>query len=238
MRKAAMGTLMVGTLMAVVLWSAGPVAALPPIAQASEAAVPTEAAASPTEAVASPTEAAATPCATTAAPTEAPVTASPSSSEAAPTEAPAPCATEPAATEPAASEAPTASESPSGFCALLTTDELGQVTKHTMTVGSSDASSCGWTSISGTDVVIVVVQDLATSDFDQLKSLAVGGVTNTPLSGIGDDAFIQTLGGVTSSLYFKKGDRGLQITLVDPALSGADVASEETALAHILAGRI
>jgi hypothetical protein len=251
MHKAAAAALLVGMLLAVGLFStAAPVAALRPIAQASEAA-PTEAVSSPTEAPVLPTEAPNTPCIPGAAPTEAaptaPATEGASESPAAapategasesPAAAPA-TETVPCATEPAASEGPTSSEAASGFCALLTADEVGAITKHTMTVGTSDDSSCGWTSVSGDDVVILVIQDLAPSDFDDIKALALPGVTNTAVPGVGDDAFVQSLNDVTSSLYLKKGDKGIQVTLVDPAMAGSDVANEEIQLAQLLAGRI
>lgn len=238
MHKAAAAALLVGMTLAVGLFStAAPVAALRPIAQASEAA-PTEAVSSPTEAPVLPTEAPTTPCVPEAAPTETAPTA-PATEGASESPAAAP-ATEvvPCATEPAASEGPTSSEAASGFCALLTPDEVGAITKHTMTVGTSDDSSCGWTSVSGDDVVILVIQDLAPSDFDDIKALALPGVTNTAVPGVGDDAFVQSLNDVTSSLYLKKGDKGIQVTLVDPAMAGSDVANEEIQLAQLLAGRI
>jgi hypothetical protein len=208
-------------------------------------AVPTEAV--PTEAV--PTEAAtsgATPIETLGIPVEGsgePCESAAPSESAAPTEPAAPsesaAATEPAAPSEsaAASEAPAASESASAFCALLTTDEIQGVIGSPVIAGSGDDTSCGWASADPSKATLIVVQDLAVSDFDQLKSMTVPGVVTTHVN-VGDDAFAQSLNDTVTTLYMKKGDRAIEVLVVDSSLAGNDLLTLEYKLAQIIAGRI
>jgi hypothetical protein len=251
MRKSASSAVAIAALMsAVVLWGAMPGVALSQTEGRSSAA-PTEAA--PTLPPL-PTEALPVPCTTEPIPTEAATEAVPSDaapSEAAPsfaessiapiasevvpvespTESSQPCESAPP------SEAPSASEPASAICALLSTDEIATVIGSPVIEASGDDTSCGWASVDPDSATLIIVQDLALSDFDELKSTTLPGMVNTPVS-VGDDAFVQTLSDTVITLYMKKGDRAIQVLVVDSDLAANDIVTVETKLAEIIAGRI
>jgi len=187
--------------------------------------------------------------AATAAPTAAPVvtpapTAVPVATPA-PTEAPvatvAPVETPESTAEPV--ETLPAETTPAGtpgdidYCALLTKDEVSSALSEPVTDGLTDAGSCGWGPTDASGDKLLTVEGVATTDYDQLKAMTVG-VVNTPVTGIGDDAFVQTLGGAVTSLYFRKGDVAVQITVVAAELQANDVAAIENTLAAKAAARL
>ena len=198
--------------------------------------LPTEAAPVPCVTEPAPTEAVPTEAAPTeAAPSFAESTVAPIATEAVPVESPAESSAPCESASP--SEGPSASESTSAFCALLTTDEIATVIGSPVIEASGDETSCGWASADPDSATLILVQDLALSDFDELKSTNLPGMTNTPVS-VGDDAFAQTLSDTVITLYMKKGDRGIQILVVDSNLAASDILTVETKLAEIIAGRI
>ncbi len=193
MRKSASSVVAIGALLAAtVLWGSMPGVAL------SQSEEPSTAASSlepfPTTPPL-PTEAVPVPCGTTtpvpteAAPTEAAPSfsessAAPVATEAVPVEASVvPCESAAPSESPAASEAPVGSEIASAFCALLTTEEIQSVIGSPVIPGSGDETSCGWASADPNSATLIVVQDLALSDFDQLKSMSLPGMTNHPRQG-------------------------------------------------------
>jgi hypothetical protein len=149
-----------------------------------------------------------------------------------------PCESAAPTEPPIASESPAASESTSAFCALLTSDEIQTLIGSPVIETGGDDTSCGWVSAGADSSTIILVQDLAISDFDQLQSTTLPGMSNTPISGVGDAAFLQTLNDTVTVLYMKKGDRGIQVTVVDSSRSNSDIGTLETKLAQIIAGRI
>jgi hypothetical protein len=254
MRTSAGKVIAVGALLgAVVLWgSALPGVVLaqseaPASPAATEGAIPTMPPL-PTEAVPIPCETAPIPPETApseAAPSETPSfaesTVTPIATEAVPVESPTgsgPCESAAPGESSIPGETPGSSESASQFCVLLTSDEIQSVIGSPVIDGSGDATSCGWASADPNSATLIIVQDLSLSDFDDLKATSVPGLTNTPVSGVGDDAFTQTLADTVTTLYMKKGDRAIQVMVVDSNASASDIVTMETKLAQIIAGKI
>lgn len=257
-RTPAGGVIAIGTLLcAVVLWAAMPGVALsqseaPATGTATEGAIatlpplPTEVAAVPCETAPIPPQPAPSEVAPSeaapseAAPSFAESTVTPIATEAVPVESltgSGPCESAAPGESSVPGETPSGSESATPFCALLTTDEIQAVIGSSVIAGSGDATSCAWASADPNSSTLIVVEDLALSDFDDLKSMNVPGIVNTHVS-VGDDAFAQTLNDTVTTLYMKKGDRGIQVMVVDSSLAGNDIITLEDKLAQIIAGRI
>jgi hypothetical protein len=79
------------------------------------------------------------------------------------------------------------------------------------------------------------------SDYDRAKATTTSGITVTPVSGVGDDAFFFDAGGAGTSLYVKKGGMLFEITIFpigDAAMAAGQIMTAEEAVAKAVAGRI
>ena len=119
----------------------------------------------------------------------------------------------------------------------MSPDEIATVIGSPVIEASGDDTSCAWASTDPDSATLIIVEDLAMSDFDELKSTNLPGMVNTQVN-VGDDAFAQTISDTVTTLYMKKGDRGIQVMVVDSSLAGNDILALESNLAQIIAGRI
>jgi hypothetical protein len=79
------------------------------------------------------------------------------------------------------------------------------------------------------------------SDYDRAKATTTSGITVTPVSGVGDDAFLFDAGGAGTSLYVKKGGTLFEITILtigDPTMVASQIMTAEEAVAKAVAGRV
>ena len=94
------------------------------------------------------------------------------------------------------------------LCQLLTPEDFQAALQWTRSNATSFATHCDWTATDPTDPMAgyLSVYDVPVADFDAAKSL--GG---DPVSGMGDEAFIQTIDN-QPTLYIRKGDRATAIS--------------------------
>ncbi len=79
------------------------------------------------------------------------------------------------------------------------------------------------------------------SDYDRAKATTTSGITVTPVSGVGDDAFFFDAGGAGTSLYAKKGGTLFEITILpigDSTMVASQITTAEEAVAKAVAGRV
>jgi hypothetical protein len=79
------------------------------------------------------------------------------------------------------------------------------------------------------------------SDYDRAKATTTSGITVTPVSGVGDDAFFFDAGGAGTSLYVKKGGTLFEITILpigDTTMAASQIMTAEEAVAKAVAGRV
>src|SRR5215470_9001699 len=88
-------------------------------------------------------------------------------------------------------------------CKLLTAAEIGTTLGATFEAGVPiGTTGCSWTSPK--PHMIVTVSLWPPSEWDRMKASALPGTKNTPVSGLGDDAFYTTVAQYVV-LYVKKG---------------------------------
>jgi hypothetical protein len=106
--------------------------------------------------------------------------------------------------------------SPVDACALLTQAQVSAVLGTQVEAGqrlvASSARICGWSPpggpvIDGKKVLVTLMTD---RQFD-LGKTPMTGITKTPVSGIGDDAYYVTAGGLGTTLSVKKGSFYVQV---------------------------
>ena len=119
-------------------------------------------------------------------------------------------------------------------CSLLTS---AQVTAAVgVSVGAAQpiaTTGCSWTA----PHMIVTLSLWDGSKWDQMKT-PVPGMNRTPLSGLGDDAFLTTMGSASSkqfvTLSVKKGGTAYQIKVYGPAVT-EQMSMEKTLAGNVLA---
>ncbi|HTS81039.1 MAG TPA: hypothetical protein VMH40_10610 [Myxococcaceae bacterium] len=97
---------------------------------------------------------------------------------------------------------PAASHAAPELCKLLTPAQVGAALGGTFEAGEPiGTTGCSWSSAKPH---VIVSLSLPPGEWDRLKSSPLPGITFTPASGLGDDAFYATLAPYTM-LYVKKG---------------------------------
>ena len=132
--------------------------------------------------------------------------------------------------------------SASGPCSLLTADEISAVIGLTFGVGDSggDTHTCDWAHIENQlpTTQVIVDTNVDTGLCDEGSNAALG-ITNTPLSGIGDKACLGTITGLPSVLTFYKGSgRGWSVTASGKNVTTANVQGIEQQLALDMLGHL
>lgn len=155
----------------------------------------------------------------------------------------------PSTSSPASTVAPTASASqPSSgttdACTLLTAKDASTLAGATMTpepsTGGTDCAyaGVGGPGVSGVEITIRVDGDAATahSDFPRWVQPFPGtgpGFTNTPISGIGDEAAETHSGTVIAGIFFRHGTALIKIGTSPPASDTALRAAAMTVLSRL-----
>lgn len=108
--------------------------------------------------------------------------------------------------------------SPLDACSLLTPDQVSAELGATVQAGehlvASASSLCAWAPAGGPKLGgDKVVLDIKTVQAFSLGKIPIKGATKTPVSGIGDDAYYITAGGLGTSLSVRKGDVAFNINL-------------------------
>jgi hypothetical protein len=124
---------------------------------------------------------------------------------------------------------------PSDACSLLTAPQvssaLGAAVGQGHQLMPTSATVCSWTEQGGAagSARNVTVSLITVKSFDSAK-VPVSGVTKTPVSGIGDDAYFTEPQAMTAALSVKKGDTCFQVrsrTNPDSSSTGKTPASEQ-----------
>lgn len=124
------------------------------------------------------------------------------------------------------------------YCMLLTTDEVSSALSEPVTDGMTDVGSCGWAPSDSSGNKLLTLEGLSASDYDGLKTLTDVGITTMHVSGIGDDAFVQSMDAGVTVLYVLKGSTAIEILVVAPDLYANDIATIETTLGAKAAPRL
>ena len=127
-------------------------------------------------------------------------------------------------------------------CSLLTADQISAAIGLPFGQGDSggDTHSCDWAHIENqlptTQVIASNNEDTGLCDEGSSSTL---GITDTPLSGIGDKACIVTMTGLNSVLTFYKGSgRGWSVTASGKNVTTANVQAIEQQLALDMLGNL
>ncbi len=151
----------------------------------------------------------------------------------------------------AAATTPGATSSPGGGgggassndpCSLLTADQISAAIGLPFGQGDSggDTHSCDWAHVENQlpTTQVIVDTNVDTGQCDEGSSTALG-ITDTPLSGIGDKACIVTMTGLNSVLTFYKGSgRGWSVTASGKNVTTANVQAIEQQLALDMLGNL
>ena len=132
--------------------------------------------------------------------------------------------------------------SAAGPCSLLTPDQISAAIGLTFGAGDSggDTHSCDWAHIENQlpTTQVIVDTNVDTGLCDEGSNAALG-ITNTPLSGIGDKACLGTITGLPSVLTFYKGSgRGWSVTASGKNVTTANVQGIEQQLAQDMLGHL
>lgn len=120
-------------------------------------------------------------------------------------------------------------------CALLTQDQVKTAVGAAVAAGSPIYNTgCSWTA-NGATRLMVTVSMQSQKMFDGAKKSAAPGMTNTPVSGIGDEAFFVGVQGF-SSLWVRKGSKILLVRVYGLPVSEAQTKLK--ALAKIAASNL
>lgn len=128
-------------------------------------------------------------------------------------------------------------------CTLLTAADaqtaLGSpVGSPTANQGSGSSNNCTYAPEAPAGLMTIELAVLNQSTFDQAKGMAVSGVTITPVSGLGDDAFFFDAGNAGTQLYVLKGGIAFYVALFNGNDTADQLRAAEKVAAQAVLGRI
>jgi hypothetical protein len=124
------------------------------------------------------------------------------------------------------------------LCTLLTTAEVGAALNETVSAGAAEDNSCVWIQADATGTSSLLIETDTVDDFDAIKALTGDTVTTTPVSGVGDDAYLKSLNPEVVTFYVRKGANVIQLQVVPSTLPVADQITALKALGAKAAARL
>ena len=125
---------------------------------------------------------------------------------------------------------------PSDPCAQVTPAEVSAALGETVAAGQkAGTKTCSWSADKPTHQVVSLMYS-PPGDWDRRKTRPMPGVTKTSVSGIGDEAFAETVGNF-STLYVKKGSTIFMVRVYGVPDVGRQLAIQEP-IAKIVAGKV
>jgi hypothetical protein len=115
---------------------------------------------------------------------------------------------------------------PSDPCAQITATEVSTVLGEAVAAGQkAGTKTCSWTASKPTHEIVSLMYS-PPGDWSTRKTRQMPGVTKTPVSGVGDEAFSETAGGFTT-LYVKKGSTIFMVRVYGVPDVGRQLAIEK-----------
>ncbi len=107
---------------------------------------------------------------------------------------------------------------PTDACTLLTLDQINSTLDAKLASGehivTSNTLLCGWTEPSGPTITNKrVTLTITNPQKFEIGKTPIKGIDKAPVSGVGDDAFYTTAGGVGTTLSVKKGTFCFSLTI-------------------------
>ncbi len=148
----------------------------------------------------------------------------------------------PSASAPAVPAVTPAGSAPAA-CSLLTAADaqtaLGSpVGSPTANQGSGSSNNCTYSPEAFTGLTSRELAVLAQRSFDEAKGTTATGVTVTPVSGVGDDAFFFDAGIAGTQLYVRKGSIAFYVALFNGKDTPDQLRAAEKAAAQAVLGRL
>lgn len=129
---------------------------------------------------------------------------------------------------------PTMPVTPDDACSLLTEAQISAVLGANVGAGKPAAPTlCQWSDAGGAKVVNLFL--MTAQEFERHKAFVDKGMTTTPASGIGDDAFFQTGRSYGTLVEVKKGAGAFQVKVNGPFTTDQKQAMEKTLAQDVLA---
>jgi hypothetical protein len=127
-------------------------------------------------------------------------------------------------------------QAPRDPCAQLTPAQVSAALGETVAAGQqAGTKTCSWSANKPTHQVVSLMYS-PPGDWNTRKTRLMPGVTKTTVSGIGDEAFVETAANFTT-LYVKKGSTTFMVRVYGVPDVGRQVAIEKT-IAHTVAAKV
>ena len=127
-------------------------------------------------------------------------------------------------------------QAPADPCAHLTAAQVSAALGETVESGQrAGAKTCSWSANKPTHQVVSLMYSLP-GDWNTRKTRPMPGVTKTSVSGIGDEAFAETAGSLTT-LYVKKGGTTFMVRVYGVTDHGRQLAIEKP-IAQAVAAKV
>jgi hypothetical protein len=127
-------------------------------------------------------------------------------------------------------------QAPRDPCAQLTPAQVSAALGETVAAGQqAGTKTCSWSANKPIHQVVSLMYS-PPGDWNTRKTRLMPGVTKTTVSGIGDEAFVETAANFTT-LYVKKGSTTFMVRVYGVPDVGRQVAIEKT-IAHTVAAKI
>jgi len=112
------------------------------------------------------------------------------------------------------------------------------VDQPTVNQGGGSSNNCTYAPTVITGLTSVELDVLTSNAFAQVKSHVGQGMTLTPVSGLGDDAFYIDAGFAGLTLYAISGATGISVTILNGKDSAAQIQAAEKAAVQTALGRL
>lgn len=141
----------------------------------------------------------------------------------------------------AAGVATTAAALPQACTLLTEADAVPALNAQGHDVGGPDENmgglnNCMWGDDTAHTTVQIAVFDRNT--FEQNRASAGSGVTITPVSGVGDDAFFKSSEALGTLLFVRKGNLAFEVYIRAPTFTKDQIMANEQAAAVTVVGRL